>query len=119
MNENRVVEGGGRAIASTVDEPLANYNKLRQYTGAEIKRDEVVSPISSPISGQGLSPRVSWPGLQSYFNTQPYSAAPTTTHIQTQQVPLRQSVVQSNIYNQSQLGVASTSNISTATELCR
>jgi len=117
MNENRVVGGGGRAIASSIDEPWGNYNKLRQYPGTEIKRDEAVSPISSPISGQGLSPRVSWPGLQSYFQTQPYSLAPTTTHIQTQQVPIRQSVVQSNIYNQSQLGVASPSNISTPTEL--
>jgi len=109
MNENRVVRGGGRAVASTVDEPCRNYNKLRQYTGAEIKRDEAVSSISSPTSGQGLSPRVSLLGLQS-----PYSHAPTTTHIQTQQVPVRQHVVQSNSYNQSQLGIASISNISTA-----
>jgi len=46
MNENRVVGGEGRSVASTVDEPWGNYNKLRQSTGAEIKRDEAVSPIS-------------------------------------------------------------------------
>jgi len=115
MTENRVIRGGGRHMASpNGEQPWGHFNKLRQYPGAEIKRDEAVSPISSPISPQGLSPRYSWPG--SYFTTQPYSITPAATHIQTRQVAVPQRVVQSNMYNQSQLGVASPSIISTPTE---
>merc|ERR1719397_1527739 len=114
MTENRAIGGGGRPIASPNGETWGHFNKLRKYPGTEINRDEAVSPISSPISPQGLSPRYSWPG--SYFTTQPYSITPTATHIQTRQVPVPQPVVQSNMYNQSHLGVASQSMISTPTE---
>jgi len=114
MTENRVIGGGGRPIASPTGEPWGHFNKLRQYPRTEIKRDEAVSPISSPISAQGLSPRYNWPG--SYFTTQPYSITPTATHIQTRQVSVPQPVVQSNMYNQSQLGVAPPSMISNPTE---
>jgi len=113
MTENRVIGGGGRTIASPNGEPWGHFNKLRQYPGTEIKRDGAGSPIS-PLSPQGLSPRYNWPG--SYFTSQPYSMAPTATHIQTRQVPVPQPVVQSNMYNQSRLGVASQSMISTSTE---
>jgi len=114
MTENRAIGGGGKPIASPNGEPWVHFNKLRHYPGTEIKRDEAASPISSPISRQGLSPRYNWPG--SYFTTQPYSITPTATHIQTRQVPVPQPVVQSNMYNQSPLGVASQSMISTPTE---
>jgi len=93
VTDNRA--GGGGGVAG---DDWANYSKFRQYAKTENRLEEAVTSISNPISPRG------W-GLPSFFGTQPFPMPPTQAHFQTQSMSVPQSVVRSNLYNQSMVGV--------------